>query len=69
MMSEHVYLFVTWNTELIHFPPHLMFYAPYATEKDLGSPPASANMAHLIKAGQPDAYIIVIPGAGEHKKE
>jgi len=62
MMSEHVYLFVPGAAELIHVPPHLMFYAPYATEKDLGSPPASADMPRLIRAGQPDAYIIVIPG-------
>lgn len=69
MMSEHTYLFVPGATELIHVPPHLMFYAPYATEKDLGSPPTSANMPHLIRAGQPDAYIIVIAGAGEHKSQ
>jgi hypothetical protein len=62
MMSEHVYLFVPGAAELIHVPPHLMFYAPYATEKDLGSPPASPDMPRLIRAGQPDAYIIVIPG-------
>ena len=47
---------------LVHVPPHLMFYAPYATDKDIGSPPVGANMPHLIRAGQPDAYIIVIPG-------
>jgi hypothetical protein len=60
MMSNSVYLFV--NGKILHAPPHLMFYAPYATDKDIGSPPATADMPHLIRAGQPDAYIIVVPG-------
>jgi hypothetical protein len=46
---------------MVHLPAHLMFYDPYATEKDIGTPPAAANMPHLIRAGQPDAVIIVIP--------
>jgi hypothetical protein len=61
MMSDKVFLFI--NGKLIHGPAHLMFYAPYATEKDIGSPPPARNMPHLIRAGEPDAYIIVIPGA------
>jgi hypothetical protein len=40
-----------------------MFYDPYAKDEDIGSPPAAANMPHLIRAGQPDAVIIVIPPA------
>jgi len=65
MISDNGVLLVAGN-KLVHIPPHLMFYAPYATDKDLGSPPAAANMPHLIRAGQPDAYIIVIPGPGKH---
>jgi hypothetical protein len=61
MMSDSAYILVPGN-KLVHVPPHLMFYAPYATDKDLGSPPSAANMPRLIRAGQPDAYIIVIPG-------
>jgi hypothetical protein len=61
MISDSAYILVPGN-KLAHVPPHLMFYAPYATDKDLGSPPSAANMPHLIRAGQPDAYIIVIPG-------
>jgi hypothetical protein len=60
MMSNSVYLYV--NGKILHAPPHLMFYAPYATDKDIGSPPATSDMPHLIRAGQPDAYIIVVPG-------
>jgi hypothetical protein len=65
MMSDSVFILVSGN-QLVHVPPHLMFYAPYATDKDIGSPPADANMPHLIRAGQPDAYIIVIPGPASH---
>lgn len=65
MMSDNVFLLIGGN-KIVHGPPHLMFYAPYATEKDLGSPPAALNMPHLIRAGQPDAYYIVIPARVEH---
>ena len=62
MMSSAGFLYIAEKNELVPLPPHLMFYAPYATDKDIGSPPATAEMPHLIRAGQPDAYIIVIPG-------
>jgi len=39
------------------------FNAPYATDKDIGSPPAGPGMPHIIRGGQPDAYIIVVPRA------
>jgi len=38
MMSDHIYLLISGN-RMLHYPPHLMFYAPYATNKDIGSPP------------------------------
>jgi hypothetical protein len=65
MMSDSIFLLVSGN-RIVHAPPHLMFYAPYATDKDIGSPPPGVNMPRLIRAGQPDAYIIVIPGSAEH---
>jgi hypothetical protein len=43
-----------------------MFYAPYATEKDLGSPPHGINMPKVIREGQPDAYIVVLPRKADH---
>ena len=61
MLSDSIYLFIASNNQLVHAPPHLMFYAPYATEKDLGSPPAAINMPRLIRARQPDAVMIVFP--------
>ena len=60
MLSDQGYLLDSHSNQLIHIPPHLMFYAPYATDKDLGDPPPGVNMPHLIRAGQPDAYIIIV---------
>jgi hypothetical protein len=65
MLSDYVFLYDADSKKLVHAPPHLMFYAPYATAKDIGSPPASMNMPRIIREGQPDAYIIVFPA--EHK--
>jgi hypothetical protein len=65
MMSEQGMLFIADANKIVPLPPHLMFYAPYATDKDIGSPPAAANMPHLIRAGQPDAVVIVIPRQGK----
>jgi hypothetical protein len=61
MMSDHIYLLISGN-QMLHYPPHLMFYAPYATDKDIGSPPPAVGMPHLIRAGRPDAVIVVVPG-------
>jgi hypothetical protein len=61
MMSDQGFLLAPSGDKLVAIPPHLMFYAPYATAKDIGSPPAAVNMPHIIRAGQPDAYIIVMP--------
>jgi hypothetical protein len=63
MMSDQGFLFIPSANKLVPIPPHLMFYAPYATDKDIGTPPAAANMPRIIRSGQPDAYIIVIPGS------
>jgi len=62
MMSDAGYLYIAESNQMYHLPAHLMFYAPYFSDKDIGSPPAAANMPHLIRAGQPDAVIIVVPG-------
>jgi hypothetical protein len=64
MMSDSIYLFIPGRDQLVHVPPHLMFYAPYATAKDIGSPPTGLNMPRLIREGQPDAVVIVFPEAG-----
>ena len=61
MMSEQRYLLIPSANRLVRIPPHLMFYAPYATDKDIGSPAPAPGMPRVLRAGQPDAYIIVIP--------
>jgi len=61
MMSDRIYILIPGTDQIIHIPPHLMFYAPYATDQDIGSPPASASMPRLIRAGQPDAVVVVFP--------
>jgi len=51
--------------EIIHFPGHLMFYAPCTTEKEVGSGPGAP---FIINPGTPQALMIVVPaGMGEHK--
>jgi len=53
--------------EVIHFPPHVMFYAPYLTNADLGSDgPASGSPAFVVEEGTPHALIIVPTGDGKH---
>lgn len=61
MLSDSIYLYIAEKNVMAHAAPHLMFYAPYATEKDLGSPPATMSMPRIIREGKPDAYIVVMP--------
>jgi len=65
MMSDAGFIYVASLKKVVPLPRHLMFYAPYASGKDIGSPPAGANMPHVIREGQPDAVIIVIPSASK----
>lgn len=46
------------------YPPHVMFYAPYYSNADIGALPAhrgSTTQPWILNEGQPDAYIIVVP--------
>jgi hypothetical protein len=65
MLSDHNYVFSPDRQEIIHFPGHLMFYAPYASEKEVGSGPGAP---FIIAPGTPHALMIVVPaGMSEHK--
>jgi hypothetical protein len=44
---------------VIHYPPHLMFYAPYLTNADLGSDVNGSGPAFVADEGTPRALIIV----------
>jgi len=67
MLSDQGYLLIPTAGKVVHLPPHLMFYAPYATDKDIGEPPSAKYMPRIIRPGQPDAYMIVMaPSEGTH---
>jgi hypothetical protein len=60
MMSKENWVFDPESKKIIHFPGHLMFYAPYMTAKDLGYE-SDATLPYLVHPGQPDALMIVVP--------
>jgi hypothetical protein len=60
MLSAHNTVYNDRTNTIIHVPPHLMFYAPYATEKDFGGF-LGPHVPHVVLEGRPDAYIIVNP--------
>jgi hypothetical protein len=63
MLSAHNYVFDPERRQVIHFPGHLMFYAPYATQKDVGSGPGAP---YIVAPGTPHALMIVVPASGAH---
>jgi len=63
MLSAHNYVFDPDRKQIIHFPGHLMFYAPYATQKDVGSGPGAP---YIVAPGTPHALMIVVPAAAAH---
>jgi hypothetical protein len=58
MLSPHNYVFDPARGQIIHFPGHLMFYAPYATQKDVGSGPGAP---YIVAPGTPTALMVVVP--------
>jgi hypothetical protein len=51
--------------KVVHFPGHLMFYAPYATEKEVGR---GHGAPYIVAPGTPHALMIVVPAAmSDHK--
>src|SRR5690242_18365038 len=65
MLSPYNRVFDPDRREVIHFPGHLMFYAPYATEKEIGHGPGAP---YIVAPGTPHALLIVVPASmSEHK--
>jgi hypothetical protein len=60
MLSPHNKVFN--GTEVISYPPHIMVYAPYATNADIGSEMTDPFMPWVLNEGDPHAYIIVVVG-------
>jgi hypothetical protein len=60
MLSSDNRLGPTPDHKTVKVPPHLMFYAPYMTGKDLGFDSDSAA-AFLVQPGKPWTTVIVFP--------
>lgn len=45
--------------QVIPYRPHVMFYAPYLTDADVGGDMDGASPVFMINAGRPDGYVIV----------
>lgn len=52
------------GTTIVPYGPHLMFYVPYLTNRDLGSDGSPAAPTFVINEGQPGAYAIVPVATG-----
>jgi len=60
MMSSENYVYDSESQKSRFVPPHLMFYAPYLTAKDLGYDSISPTMVpYLTVPGEPEALIVV----------
>jgi len=61
MLSTHARVFDPVTKTIIPAPPHLMFYAPHATQKDVGGFSGYAQLPpFVLNEGRPDAYMIII---------
>jgi hypothetical protein len=58
MLSDYNHVLNPEDGKIMHFPGHLMFYAPYATEKTVGS---GDGAPYIVHPGEPDALMIVVP--------
>ena len=58
MLSDYNYLTDPDTHEIVHFPGHLMFYAPNLTAKEIGSGPGAPFQTH---PGRPDNLLVVVP--------
>src|ERR1700679_1101099 len=60
MMSNENYVYNSESKKSGFVPPHLMFYAPYKTAKDVGYESVSPTMMpYLTEPGGPEALIVV----------
>jgi hypothetical protein len=65
MLSDYNYVFDPGEQRVIHFPGHLMFYAPYATAKEIGEGPGAP---YIVAPGTAHALLVVVPAAhAEHR--
>jgi hypothetical protein len=60
MLSANNYVVDPDSGQIIHFPGHLMFYAPNLTAADVGEGPGAPL---LTNPGHPDNLMVVVPAA------
>ena len=66
MLSERNRVPVDDAGTIIPYRPHVMFYAPYLTNADVGGSPTGGSPVFVINEGTPAAYVIVpVPREGE----
>lgn len=58
MLSPYNRVFDPQRQQVIHFPGHLMFHAPYLTDKDVGK---GEGAPYLTNPGKADNLMVVIP--------
>ena len=74
MLSPHNYVFDPGRKQIIHFPGHLMFYAPYIINEDIGAVPDLSVHSSLLypfidKQGNAEqSYVIQLIGEAEKAK-
>jgi hypothetical protein len=57
MLSAHNWVFN--GQKVIHYQPHLMAYAPYLRNADLGTTSNESDAPWVLNEGSPHAYIII----------
>ena len=63
MLSPYNYLWDGDAKKIVNFPGHLMFYAPYASGREVGTGPGAP---YVVNPGKADALMIVIPRGASH---
>jgi hypothetical protein len=64
LSNENVVLMDPATGQVAHYGPHLMFYAPYLTNQDIGSRMGAGDHVFIISEGTPRALMIVpVPAA------
>jgi len=61
MLSPDTHVYNPRSGKTRTLPPHLMFYAPYLKNSDIGidEPDHTGRLPFIVQDGQPDAFIIV----------
>jgi hypothetical protein len=62
MLSAENYVFN--GQRVVRYLPHVMFYAPYATNADIGATGKDPHAPWVLNEGSPHAYIIVVTRHG-----